>query len=390
MLQRHIPRRNDPQGDGPFTVHPAYGFGVDGLPHLGHGAQRHHAAPGGVKQDVVHILRPAHDAVGGIQKHVDLLVAQKELIHEGAVGKGPDGVTQVASVYAQLIGPFPVGTDLHKRLSQGKAGRLQTHLGVVEHGLRLDKGLKAGVEQGNKIGPAQFQVDASGAAHVAGENGAARGKGVNAGDFADLRHDDVQQVVHLGDGGRFRNHHVAGAAGVAHHIVQARHFGLAPGVFLRVLADIRHQVIIQPLVDLVHLVDVVARRRVHLYKELLLLSFWKVFRLGHGGEDGEDDAHHQGREGQPAPQPLHQPAHETQDGGPCRPARRPQAKTASGLVRVQVEKAAAQGRHRRGRHQQGHQYGGRYGHGDVRIELPGFFLDEDDRDENQHRGQGGS
>ena len=208
-------------------------------------------------------------------------------------------------------------------------------------------------------------------------------------DLPDLFHDDIQQVVGLSGGRYLRDQEVTGSGGIPDNVIQAGKFGFPPGVLPGVLADIRHQVIFQVLVDGVHLIDIVTGRREHLDKQLRLLSFRQVLRLGNGRKNQQSDASNYGHQGQSPGYRLHQPVDEPEQRFAESLSRGVQAGTGRHFNPVRREKTAAQGRHHQGRDQQRHQYGGGDGNRDIGIQLPGFLLDEDDGEEYEHRGQRG-
>ena len=274
-------------------------------------------------------------------------------------------------------------------MRQGQRGGLALDAGVVEDLLGpLVSGIGGAVDR-HQVRAGDVQVDAAGAAVVAGNDGALGREGAHARELfvepGDLVHQglDMPRVQGLGDdpdpGGRYL--HV--------EIGHGRHAGFARGVGLAVRVHVGQEVVFHLAGNGFHLLQVVTRRRRHGGKGLGLLAFRQVFggwgqHKNHPQAEADGGCHHQ----KPAHRAIHQPSHRPH-GGPAPATRGFVAVFIGGHAPAAEIQPGTEGGYDGDCHQHGGENGSRDGNGHVGIQLARLFLDKQDRQEHQDGCGGG-
>ncbi|NGX54280.1 MAG: hypothetical protein K1000chlam4_01005, partial [Chlamydiae bacterium] len=136
-----------------------------------------------------------HGARRAVEVDIDLLVIEKEFVHEGAVGECRDGEAKRFRADSELGGTRPAWTHFDEGLGERQGRRICAQPRTVEHQLGLSVGGKRGGIDVVQPRTGDIQVNGACATVVAGNDRAAGRKRAHARELPILVGDGVHQRV---------------------------------------------------------------------------------------------------------------------------------------------------------------------------------------------------
>ena len=266
-----------------------------------------------MQHDVFQVAGLVHGAGRGIQVHVDLVVFDEKLVDKSPVRIRPHDVAEFVLVDTEFRRALPVRLYSGDRLRHAQSGRRRVgvHLHAVPQRIGLEKGFHRGRKQLLEITAGKFHVDAAAAALVAAENGAARGEAAHPRLRAKMLRQGIEQRLRVLAFHRDRDEKYETGRGKGEMPLDGRDIRAPGGEVFAVGADLAGDQRIQPLENLFHRFEVIARRRKHAREHLRLLAFRQVLaRRRQEKQDGQGRQQSQGQHRDAASRSFQQPLHE--------------------------------------------------------------------------------
>ena len=362
-------------------------LGAGGHLDAGHGAERHQLAARGVDRQGGDVLG-AEPVLLAPEHQVDLLSLELVAVDEGAVHQCVDRRADLPRRKPQVGGAHAVGEDAHFRIAEVEAGN-RAGLGAG-HGLgNLAEDPSSQPDEAVEIGPGDIYVDGAPAAGGALEEARLLHDGESPRHPVEDRPlDDRDQLARPRRVGRARSHEGRAAEGDEEHVGDRRsrqRFRLGT-VRVRGRLPVGPQDVLDSLPDLDQLVEVVSGGRQDDAEDQVAVAGGQVFGLG---QQGPGDAQRESDQPCDDPQAQYRAAADAEDAPgdegphPFAPGGQP-----APALSVAAEDPVGQAGDDGDRHDQAEHHRAGDGDGDVAEELAGLVLDEDDRQEDGHRGQG--
>ena len=221
-------------------------------------------------------------AAGAVAIGVDihLVVAEEELVQEGAIGECCHGITQIPGGETHLGRAAPDGADFNQGLGQRQAGGLGLDARIVEDGFRFPIQRSCHIINLSQIFTRHIQRHAAGAAIVAGNDRAACREGTHTRVLPVNLGNPVHHRFHMGRVHGFSDDAQVLGADAQVHVFEWWHEQFAAIIGLRVLAYQRQQFCFHFVSNRGHGLEIVAGRGVHAGKGLGLFPLGQIFRWG--------------------------------------------------------------------------------------------------------------